>query len=152
VSHVSATINIDAPPERVWEVALDPKRLADWVTIHRKLHEAPQGPVAKGDEMVQTLHLRGANFKVRWKASEVDAPHRVVWNGRGPLHSQACTSYELEPDGNGGTRFLYENDFTAPGGPLGAAASRIVTGDVPQREAKASLERLKRLVESGSSR
>lgn len=150
MSHVTADIQIDAPPEKVWAVALDPKRLADWVTIHRKLHKAPNGPVTEGDEMVQTLHLRGANFKVRWEASEVEAPHRVVWNGHGPFRSKACTSYVLEGDGNGGTRFHYENDFHAPGGPLGAAASRVVTGDAPQREAKASLARLKRLVESSS--
>jgi uncharacterized protein YndB with AHSA1/START domain len=150
MSHVTADIHIDAPPEKVWAVALDPKRLGDWVTIHRKLHRAPDGPITEGDEMVQTLHLRGANFKVSWEASEVDAPRRVVWNGRGPLHSRACTSYELRPDGNGGTRFHYENDFTAPGGALGAAASRVVTGATPEREANASLARLKRLVESSA--
>jgi hypothetical protein len=49
-------------------------------------------------------------------------------------------------DGNA-TRFEYENEFKVPGGMLGRAASRVVVGGVPQREANRSLERLKALVE-----
>ena len=48
MSHVTAEIQIDAPPEKVWAVALDPKRLGEWVTIHRKLHDAPDRPVTTG--------------------------------------------------------------------------------------------------------
>ena len=31
---VERDIRIDAPPERVYEVVMDPRRLEDWVTIH----------------------------------------------------------------------------------------------------------------------
>jgi uncharacterized membrane protein len=47
------------------------------------------------------------------------------------------------------TRFDYENEFKAPGGILGAAASRVIVGGVPQREANRSLQRLKALIETG---
>jgi uncharacterized membrane protein len=47
----------------------------------------------------------------------------------------------------GGTRFEYENEFKAPGGFLGAAASRMLIGGVPEREARQSLEKLKNLLE-----
>jgi hypothetical protein len=97
--------------------------------------------------MDQTLCLRGANFKVRWTLTEADRPDRATWEGRGPAHSHARTAYALHDMNGGGTRFEYENEFKAPGGFLGAAASRMLIGGVPEREARQSLEKLKNLLE-----
>ena len=96
--------------------------------------------------MDQTLCLRHANFKVHWTLTEASRPHRATWEGRGPAGSYARTSYRLTPDGDG-THFEYENEFKAPGGLLGKAASRVVVGGVPEREAKRSLQQLKALLE-----
>ena len=145
---VTASIEIDAPPERVYETMLDPDSLPKWVTIHRRVNEADPGEPHEGYEMVQTLCLRGANFKVRWTLTEADRPEKATWEGRGPAHSYARTAYRLSPlDGGSKTRFDYENEFKAPGGLLGAAASRVIVGGVPQREANRSLQRLKTLIE-----
>jgi uncharacterized protein YndB with AHSA1/START domain len=146
---VTASIDIDAPPDRVYEKMLDPDCLPEWVTIHRRVNRADGGAPREGYEMEQTLCLRGANFKVRWTLTEADRPERATWEGRGPAHSYARTSYKLTPlDGGGKTRFDYENEFKAPGGLLGAAASRVLVGGVPQREATRSLQRLKSLLET----
>jgi uncharacterized protein YndB with AHSA1/START domain len=147
MSDVSASIEIDAPPEKVWETVMDPARLGDWVTIHRKLRTDAQYPLEKGDELDQTLSLRGVNFKVHWTVKEANAPNRAVWEGRGPAHSKARTIYEVHANGKG-TRFDYRNEFRPPMGPLGSAASRVMMGGVPQREANATLQRLKKLLEA----
>jgi uncharacterized protein YndB with AHSA1/START domain len=147
MSEVVTSIQIDASPEQVWAVVMDPARLKDWVTIHRRLHEAPDGPPRAGDEMVQTLHLRGANFKVHWELAACDAPTHAEWHGRGPARSKAETEYRLT-EIDGGTRFDYRNEFKPPLGPLGAVASRAIVGGLPLREADASLRRLKALVEN----
>jgi len=97
--------------------------------------------------MEQTLHLRGANFKVHWTLTEAERPHRATWEGKGPAGSYARTSYRLTPDGDSGTHFEYENEFKAPGGLLGAAASRVLVGGQPEREANRSLQALKALLE-----
>ena len=70
----------------------------------------------------------------------------ATWEGRGPAHSYARTAYKLS-DRDGGTHFEYENEFKAPGGILGAAASRVLVGGQPQKEANQSLKQLKRLLE-----
>jgi uncharacterized protein YndB with AHSA1/START domain len=147
VTLVTASIDIDAPPERVWDAMLDPDHLDEWVTIHRRVHHRDPGPPRKGFEMHQTLHVRGASFKVHWTLTEAERPDHATWEGRGPAHSYARTSYRLANRDGGGTRFDYENEFKAPGGILGAAASRVIMGGVPQREANRSLERLKALLE-----
>ena len=150
MSEVITSIDIAAPPERVWAVVMNAERLGDWVTIHRKLHDHDGGPPRRGARMDQTLCLRGANFKVHWELAECDAPHHAEWHGRGPARSHAETEYRLTPiDGGDATRFAYRNVFKAPLGPLGALASRAIVGGLPEREANASLRRLKALVESG---
>jgi carbon monoxide dehydrogenase subunit G len=143
---VDTQIQIAAPPEAVWAVVMDPQRLADWVTIHRHLGEVSNGAPKPGFRMDQTLHLRGANFKVHWELAECDAGRRAVWHGRGPARSRATTEYIVEPDG-AGTRFHYRNEFHPPLGPLGAAASRALIGGISEREATRTLERLKALLE-----
>jgi uncharacterized protein YndB with AHSA1/START domain len=144
---VRASVDIDAPPEEVWRTVLDPNRLGEWVTIHRKVNEADDGPPRKGFQMQQTLHLRGANFKVRWTLTDVKEPERATWEGRGPAHSYARTAYKLSDKGEG-THFEYENEFKAPGGFLGKAASRVLVGGQPKKEATQSLKQLKKLLEA----
>jgi uncharacterized membrane protein len=151
VTLVTASIEIDAPREKVYDLALDPARLGEWVTIHRRVNARDAGSPREGYEMNQTLHLRGANFKVSWTLTEADRPDRATWEGHGPAHSYARTSYGLRALDGDRTRFDYENEFKAPGGFLGAAASRMLIGGVPEREARRSLERLKALLENGRS-
>jgi uncharacterized protein YndB with AHSA1/START domain len=143
---VEVSTLIRATPEEVWAVVMDPARLGDWVTIHRRVSDASAGPARRGTSMTQTINLRGANFKVRWELVECDFARRAVWEGRGPAMSTAHTEYLLAPD-EGGTRFHYTNDFRAPFGPLGAVASRALVGGIPEREARNSLRRLKALLE-----
>ena len=145
---VKASIDIDAPPERVYDLVLDPSHFDEWVTIHRRVNSRDTGAPREGFEMNQTLCLRGANFKVHWTLTEADRPDRATWEGRGPAHSYARTSYALRPVDGGRTQFQYENEFKAPGGFLGAAASRMLIGGVPEREARRSLENLKALIEN----
>ncbi|MBB4661698.1 SRPBCC family protein [Conexibacter arvalis] len=145
---VRSGIEIAASPERVWEVVMDPRRLADWVTIHRSLGDAP-ARLQRGSTFEQVLTLRGAHLHVEWTIVEIDPPRRAVWHGRGPVHSHASIVYELEErDGGAATRFDYVNEFKAPGGPLGAVAGRVLVGGLSEREAQRSLERLKALVEA----
>ena len=146
---VTASIEIEAPRERVYDAVLDPDHLDEWVTIHRRVNHTDDGPPREGYEMVQTLHLRGANIKVRWKLTELQEHAHATWEGRGPAHSYARTSYSLSDLDGDGTHFEYENEFKPPGGILGAAASRVLVGGQPQREANRSLQQLKALLENG---
>ena len=150
MSEVRTSIEIEAPPEKVWAFVMDPHNFDEWVTIHRRVNHADAGPPREGMEVEQTLCLRHTNFKVHWTLSELDAPRLARWDGKGPMGSRAHTCYRLTPAGGGGTRFDYVNEFKPPGGVLGAAASRVVVGGVPEKEANASLDRLKKVLENGS--
>jgi carbon monoxide dehydrogenase subunit G len=149
MSTVHVKIEIDAPPERVWETVMDPHRLKDWVTIHRSVRNVSDKQMSRGSTMDQVLHMRGVSFRVHWTLSDVREPRHAEWEGRGPAHSSARIRYELSGDGDGPTLFEYTNEFEVPGGRLGNVASRVIVGAASEREAKSSLARLKELVERG---
>ena len=143
---VERSIEIEAPPEQVYDLVMDPRRLADWVTIHAGLKEAPSGELRKGSELVQCLKLAGRRFDVHWEVVQAEKPRRVVWEGRGPVHSHAKVVYDFDPDGNDKTCFSYTNEYSMPGGPLGRIAAGALRG-TSQRESERSLEKLKRIIE-----
>lgn len=138
-------------PAKVWEMVMDPERLGDWVTIHRRLVHADKGPPRVGYEMDQQIHMRGVNLEVHWKLVECRTGEVAVWEGRGPARSRARTEYVLHGE-NGDTRFDYLNEFRPPLGPVGALVSRAVVGGVPEREANRSLDLLRRHLEGEQSK
>jgi Polyketide cyclase / dehydrase and lipid transport len=142
MSLVAASILIASPPGDVWRVVMDPSCLGEWVTIHRKLVHADDGPARVGFTMDQQIHLRGVSLEVHWTLTECRPCERAVWEGRGPARSRARSEYVLQAD-NGGTRFDYSNEFRPPLGPFGALVSRALVGGMPEREARRTLERLR---------
>jgi hypothetical protein len=123
-------------------MVMDPARLGEWVTIHRRLVHADEGPPRVGFQMDQQIHLRGVSLQVHWKLVECERGERAVWEGKGPARSRARTEYVLHAE-NGGTRFDYRNEFHPPLGPLGALVSRALGRGMPKREATRTLDRLR---------
>jgi uncharacterized protein YndB with AHSA1/START domain len=139
-------IEIDASRERVYEVLTDPRCLGEWVTIQDELEEAPDGDLTEGDTLRQRMKVAGQRFRLSWTVVEADRPSRVVWEGKGPMHSKAKAVYELDENGNGGTTFSYMNQYDLPGGPAGKLAGAAIK-KASSREADRTLQRLKALVE-----
>jgi len=112
---VERNIRIDAPPQRVYDVVMDPGRLKDWVTIHDHLEDAPSGSLKQGSKLTQSLRLAGRKFKVRWTVVENDPCKRVVWEGHGPVGSHARVMYEFGDSSNHeSTDFHYTNWAASP--------------------------------------
>ncbi len=143
---IDAEVDVKAAPERVYGLVMDPHRLGEWVSIHEDLLEAPSGELRKGSALTQCLKIAGRRFKVHWRVAEDDCPRRVVWEGRGPVWTQARVVYEFV-ERDGGTRFSYANEYELPGGGAGRLAGRAVSRTV-QREMKRSLDRLKNMAEA----
>ena len=97
---------------------MDPERLEDWVTIHRRL-DALRRPAGPGLRDGADAVLRGVNFKVHWELVRCEHPFHAEWHGRGPARSHAETEYRLTANDRGGTHFGYRNEFHGPLGPLG---------------------------------
>jgi uncharacterized protein YndB with AHSA1/START domain len=145
---VRETQTFDASPEEVWEVLMDPHRLEEWVSAHRKLDDVPDVPLEQGDTFRQRLGVGPVGFWVEWEIVEANAPSLARWHGKGPGGSFADVTYKLGEADGGKTRFDYTNDFTPPGGLLGSTAKKAVNSAVGQREARKSLDSLAKVFES----
>jgi carbon monoxide dehydrogenase subunit G len=142
---VERSIQINASPEAVYSIVMDPRRLGDWVIIQDELVESPDRELEKGDRLVQKLKVAGQGFEVAWNVTRADRPAQVEWEGEGPMGTTARVAYGMKPDGEG-TTFDYMNEYELPGGLAGRLAGRAVAS-VAGREAEKTLDRLKRLVE-----
>jgi carbon monoxide dehydrogenase subunit G len=142
---IERSIEIAAPPDAVYDLVMDPSRLAEWVTVHEELVHAPNGVLNEGDELTQKLKVAGQAFKVNWKVSTAHRPRDIEWHGRGPLRTKARVSYDLEPRGNG-TCFNYVNEYDLPGGPLGKLGGKAFESTAV-KEADRTLVKLKGLLE-----
>lgn len=147
MSIVEAEIVIAAAIQRVWETVMDPRRLGDWVTIHKSVENFPRVPLREGATMDQAMSVRGITFHVHWRLVAMNPPHEARWEGGGPAHSDARIRYQLSSDAPDRTRFRYTNEFHPPGGRLGSVASRFIVGATSERETHNSLLRLKTLLE-----
>ena len=143
---VTAQAELPASPEEVWEVVMDPRRLGEWVTTHAGLEGEPPARLERGSTFKQRLKVGGPAFTVTWEVVECDRPRRVRWEGEGPGGSRAHVRYELEPQGEGATRFRYANSFELPGGALGRLAGRAVGARVARRESQRTRENLRALL------
>jgi uncharacterized protein YndB with AHSA1/START domain len=151
MSVVTASIHIAAPPAEAWKLVMNPACLGEWVTIHRKLVHADDGPPRAGYTMDQQIHMRGVSLEVHWTLVECRPGELAVWEGRGPARSHAHSEYILSAE-DGGTRFDYRNEFRPPLGPVGALVSRALVGGMPEREAIRTLERLRAHLERVTER
>ena len=84
MSTVHVQIEIDAPPQAVWDTIMDPNRLGEWVTIHRSVKREVGRRREEGAQMDQVLHMRGVSFKVHWTLESVRRRGgRVAWTRAG---------------------------------------------------------------------
>jgi uncharacterized membrane protein len=139
---VDVTVELHADPHTVFTTLLDIARTPEWVTICRAVLHVDDGAPVPGWQCKQRYALRGAPFVVTWTLDALTLDQHISWRGRGPARSVASIEQDLSPLPDGGTRLRYRNEFKAPGGLLGAAASRALVGDTAEQEARDSLARL----------
>ena len=145
---ISATVDIAASPERVWELVGDVARMPEWSPELRRLRVVGRGPVRVGSTLLG-LNRRGV---VAWPTSSTvtrfDPGRAVAWRTR---ESGATWTYELEA-ADVGTRLTGRRDLrefsrlTSLLGPvIGGAAGHdeeLAAG------IRTTLERIKRSVET----
>ena len=59
MTKLERAIDIDAPPEAVYDVLADPSCLGEWVTIQEELEEAPDGDLETGSRLRQRMKVAG---------------------------------------------------------------------------------------------
>lgn len=132
MGHRSVTIEIAAPPERVFDIYTDLRRLSEW----------QRQPGLKGTD--GAFDQPGAHFVIRYGgpltlrgkvlAAERPSLHRI--RAREMAGLVTCeTTARFEP-ADGGTRMTFDYDYQVAGGPVGRLFDGIAGGDMETRGAK----------------
>lgn len=147
VAVVRETIDVDAPPERVWAVvAEDVKNAPKWTTNLEKVAKLDEGPPGMGTRYRYHLSLPGSQ-KVQLEVEQdvYNKPRRCAGRFiKGPLKGTWSYIYVQKKDGS--TRLTYEMDYEL-GGLLRFAGGLLG----PQYAAgiRKNMESLKKYIESG---
>ncbi|MQA25484.1 MAG: SRPBCC family protein [Micromonosporaceae bacterium] len=101
MGHVSSSIEIAAPPEKVWAEFTDPANFEKWLTIHTKWKgDVPTGFV-KGAKVTEVVTMMGMPNTIEWTVDEFDAPHKVSISGTGMAGVKVRFGLSVEPSGEG---------------------------------------------------
>ena len=115
---------IDASPDRVWDVVADPRNLTRWDRHIVAVHGAPEGGLKRGSEYDTEIRFMGVRVNVHADVIEVERPRFSKVRLRGIV--DATVETWLEPlDGNR-TRLRHRVDYRFRGGPLGDLGARAV--------------------------
>ena len=147
MTKVQHTVTIDRPVEEVWDYVLTTRNDPVWITNVVDVGRGSDQPIEVGLEIEETYTFLGKRLPMTMKVTEHE-PHRrsAIEFTSGPLPGRG--SYDFEPAG-GGTRFTMSLETDAHGF---FKLAEPVFARMARRDAVASLENLKDILESDTSR
>ncbi|UPK76420.1 SRPBCC family protein [Nocardioidaceae bacterium SCSIO 66511] len=111
---LEASIDIDAPVDRVWAIVSDLKRMGEWSPNCRKM--VVFGEVRKGTRTLNINRKGVLHWPTNAKVVALEPNERLVFR---ITENRSVWSYALEPTDNGGTRVIERRE--TPNGVSGFA-------------------------------
>lgn len=115
MARLRESVEIDAPPERVWAVvAEDVTNAPKWTSHLERAEKLDEGPPAKGTRYRYHLDLAGHKERLEVQQSVFSKPKKCSGTFiKGPLKGTWAYTYTARPDGT--TRLTYEMDYELAG-------------------------------------
>ncbi len=118
---VVAAVDVHAPPERVWEVAADPRNLPRWERHIVTVEDVPQDGLAAGATYTVVMRFLTVRAKVHAEVLEWEPPARARVRLSGLLDATVTTT--IRALGPGRSRLEHEVEYSFRGA-LGDFAAR----------------------------
>jgi uncharacterized membrane protein len=148
MSTIERCVDIAAPPEHVWALLEDVRRLPEYSQSTDEVRDAPERITAVGQEYVQVGRVLGVKLTSRWRVTALE-PGRLLGNEGSLAPGVRYTlTQRLEPLPSGGTRLWINIEYTVPGGALGRLAARAGAEARAGREAQSVLDGIRATVEA----
>lgn len=126
---VSVAVEVDASPERIWEVVSNPANLPHWDRHIVRVSGVPSEGLSAGAKYTAEMRLMGVHGRVDAEVLEWDAPRRATIRLSGLI--EATVTSTVEPLASGRSRLEHTVAYRFRGGALGdlaAASLRLVGG------------------------
>lgn len=141
---IEKTVSIDAAPEQVYDQFANyenfPRFMSNVIQV-RDLGHGRSRWIVKGPG--------GTEFAWTAAVTEHDRPHRLAWRSEPGAEVEQAGTITLEPQ-RGGTRVTVHISYRPPAGAVGKTIARLMGRD-PARELEEDLERMKMLIERGTT-
>ena len=143
--HLRASIEIDAPPQLVWDLYADVEGSVDWVPFAEEILSV-SGPAGLGQVYRERTRLGGVSDVAEWTVIEWDPPRRQVQQSMGKgMDSRLVIA--VEPAGTGSVARQEVLLASRAPGPLGWLHERLF-GVVARRGIDSALRAAKAKLES----
>lgn len=119
---VSFALEVDASPERVWEVVSNPVNLPHWDRHIVRVEGVPASGLSAGVRYVTVMRFMAVRARVRAEVLEWEAPRRSTIRLAGALDATVTTT--VEPLEDGRSRLEHVVRYRFRGGPFGDLAAR----------------------------
>src|SRR5260370_41068534 len=93
---ISQTIDINAPPERVWAVMTEVERWPDWTESMKSVERLEEGPPALGS--TANLRTRRPPTATLWTVTELTPERSFSWESTNSAGGKATATHALQPD------------------------------------------------------
>jgi uncharacterized membrane protein len=148
---IGVSVEVDAPPERVWDVVADPRHLPRWERHILSIENLPPDGLSKGSSYTVVMRFVAIRAKVRAEVLEWSPPGYACVRLSGLLDATIRTT--VSPIGRSRSRLEHDVEYSFRGGALGdlAARSLQVLGGA-QLALKIGTLGQKRSIESGAEK
>ena len=122
LSVLELSIDVDASPERVWEVISDPRNLTRWDGHIVGVEGLPPDGLIAGSTYTVVVRFLGVTAHAECVVTDLDAPGHAEVEVEGVV--EAKVQSWVTPLDSGGARIHHRVDYRFPGGPLGTIAAQ----------------------------
>jgi uncharacterized protein YndB with AHSA1/START domain len=127
MSSAEFSVEIDASPERVWEVVSDPGNIPQWER-HVVSVQVPDGELGEDSTYSVVMSFMGVRVRVRGEILRWEPPSYATIHLRGPLDATIETSIARLPHDRSLLRHEVTYTFRGPLGGIVAAGLNAVGG------------------------
>ena len=111
MGQISTSLTLSASPEKVFEVATDPSRFGEWMTIHTKWKGDVPTEFTAGAQVTEVITMLGMANTIVWTIDEFDSPKKLRMSGTGMAGVKVEIGIEVASDGNGGSTMNLATSF-----------------------------------------
>lgn len=127
MTNLEFSVEVEAPPERVWEVASDPSNLPHW-DKHIESVRVPDGGLGPGVRYEVVMRFMALRATVGAAVLEWDPPRHAVVRLSGLIEATVTTSISPLPLGRSLLRHEVSYRFRGPLGGIGARSVQALGG------------------------
>ena len=149
--HVHDTVEIAAPPVKVWPMLVDPEKVLKWCVTFRTFEYRGEQHAGPGTRVYVEEKAMGPLLKLNfeateWKENKAIAFHMTSGSGVKSYDQR----WEIQPTPSG-SRFTFDEEVGMPFGIIGQLLGTVGKG-TSERHVREMLAALKRLAEAEAGR